>query len=180
MKLTLKQESFCNYYIETGNASEAYRRAYSCESMQGDTINRKAVELLQNGKITARVGELQDQLQCKSDITKEDAVRLLSNIVRVRISDVVQAKGKMIRVKNIDELPDNIKSCIKSIKKTAAGGITVELYDKIASIDRLSKMLGWDSPYQVEANVHSNFDGWTDEQLTEFIKDNLTVLEDGK
>ena len=41
--LTIKQENFCNYYLECGNASEAYRRAYSCSNMKGDTINRKAL-----------------------------------------------------------------------------------------------------------------------------------------
>lgn len=54
-KLSIKQEKFCNYYLECGNASEAYRRAYSCSNMKDESINRKAIELLNNGKITARV-----------------------------------------------------------------------------------------------------------------------------
>ena len=70
MKLSVKQENFCNYYIECGNASEAYRRAYSCSNMKDESINRKAIELLNNGKITARVKELQEELKKKSDITK--------------------------------------------------------------------------------------------------------------
>ena len=41
--LTIKQENFCNYYIESGNASDAYRRAYSCEKMKDETVNRKAI-----------------------------------------------------------------------------------------------------------------------------------------
>ena len=59
MKLTIKQEKFCNYYLESGNASEAYRRAYSCENMRPETINIRACELLANGKIAVRVKELQ-------------------------------------------------------------------------------------------------------------------------
>ena len=58
MSLTVKQENFCTAYIETGNASEAYRRAYDAENMKPATVNRKAVELLDNGKITARLGQL--------------------------------------------------------------------------------------------------------------------------
>lgn len=46
MDLTLKQEKFCNYYLECGNASEAYRRAYSCDKMKSEIINIKACELL--------------------------------------------------------------------------------------------------------------------------------------
>ncbi len=58
--MTPKQENFCMAYIETGNASEAYRQAYDANEMQMTTVNRKAKELLDNGKITARIAELQN------------------------------------------------------------------------------------------------------------------------
>lgn len=58
--MTPKQENFCMAYIETGNASEAYRQAYDADEMQTTTVNRKAKELLDNGKITARIAELQN------------------------------------------------------------------------------------------------------------------------
>lgn len=148
-KLTVKQENFCNYYIESGNASEAYRRAYSCDKMATDTINRKAVELLENGKITARVAQLQEVLQKRSDITKDEAIKELSAIVRSRVTDVLSAKGMTVRVKSIEELPDEVVSCISSIKKIK-GGIEVRFYDKIAAIDRLSKMLGWDKATKID------------------------------
>ena len=70
-KLTTKQEKFCKNFIETGNASEAYRRSYECEKMKGPTINRKAVALLDNNKIATRVGELQLNLQKKFEVTVE-------------------------------------------------------------------------------------------------------------
>ena len=56
--LTVKQEAFCRAYIETGNASEAYRRAYDTSGMNANSVNRKAKELVDNVKITARVNEL--------------------------------------------------------------------------------------------------------------------------
>ena len=45
-KLTPKQEGFCRSYIETGNASEAYRINYSAENMSQDTIKVKASLML--------------------------------------------------------------------------------------------------------------------------------------
>ncbi|MGU9998175.1 terminase small subunit, partial [Bordetella avium] len=39
MALTPKQEAFALAYVETGNASEAYRRAYSAERMKPETVN---------------------------------------------------------------------------------------------------------------------------------------------
>ena len=56
--LTPKQESFCQKYIELGNASEAYRQSYDADDMNMNTVNRKAKELLDNGKITARVNQI--------------------------------------------------------------------------------------------------------------------------
>ena len=37
MSLTPKQEAFCLAYMETGNASEAYRRAYDADNMKPAT-----------------------------------------------------------------------------------------------------------------------------------------------
>ena len=69
--LTVKQENFCLAYIETGNASEAYRRAYSAENMKPATINRSAKALLDNHKITARIKALQERAKRRHDITIE-------------------------------------------------------------------------------------------------------------
>lgn len=69
MKLTVKQEAFCLAYIETGNASEAYRRSYDVQDMKPESINRKAKELIDNGKITARVAELQQSLVKRHEVT---------------------------------------------------------------------------------------------------------------
>lgn len=72
MALTPKQENFCLAYLETGNASEAYRRAYDAENMTTDTISRKAKELLDNGKITARLAELREPILKRHAITVDD------------------------------------------------------------------------------------------------------------
>ena len=68
-RLTQKQENFCLAYIETGNASEAYRKAYNADGMKPETVNRKAKELLDNGKITARLEELRKPVAESAQIT---------------------------------------------------------------------------------------------------------------
>jgi len=68
MNLTPKQDRFCQLYIETGNASEAYRQSYNACNMKPETINRKAKELLDNGKIRARVEGLQTEHQERHNI----------------------------------------------------------------------------------------------------------------
>ena len=69
MSLTPKQEGFCRSYIETGNASEAYRRSYDAQGMKPESINRKAKELMDNVKIAARVAELQQSLVKRHEVT---------------------------------------------------------------------------------------------------------------
>lgn len=71
MALTAKQEAFCLAYIETGNASEAYRRAYGAENMAPATVNRKAKGLIDNGKIGARLAELRAPAVKKAQLTLE-------------------------------------------------------------------------------------------------------------
>ena len=56
--LTAKQENFCLAYVETGDASESYRRAYSASKMKPAVVNVKASELLKNGKVSVRIAEI--------------------------------------------------------------------------------------------------------------------------
>lgn len=74
MSLTVKQEGFCTAFVETGNASEAYRRSYNAEKMKPASVNRKAKELLDNGKITARVEELRAAALERHEFTVDDMI----------------------------------------------------------------------------------------------------------
>ena len=74
IKLTPKQEKFCQGYIETGNASEAYRQAYNAEKMRPDTVNNKAYGLLQKGGIRARLDELRAEHKKRHEITVDTLV----------------------------------------------------------------------------------------------------------
>lgn len=72
--LTPKQEAFALAYVETGNAAEAYRRAYDVRAAtQHSTIYSAASRLLSDAKIYARVIELQDQAASLSLYTVRQA-----------------------------------------------------------------------------------------------------------
>ena len=78
--LTAKQEAFCLAYIKTGNASEAYRRAYNAKNMKPATVNRRAKELIDNSKIRARLTELQSEAAEKSKLTLESHLEKLREL----------------------------------------------------------------------------------------------------
>ena len=107
--LTPKQEAFCNYYMETGNASEAYRKAYSCSKMKNAIINVKACELLQNGKIAVRVQELQNEAKNKFDLSKE---RILAELSSIAFSSIAEMHNTWIERKEFDKLTPEQKSTI--------------------------------------------------------------------
>lgn len=163
--LTVKQENFCNYYIESGNASEAYRRAYSCRKMKPETVNAKSYQLLNNGQITDRVKELQEEQKNKSDITKE---RILQELSSIAFSTIADMHNTWIERKDFDKLSKQEKSAIKSIStKTLKKNIgtsddpeiidveyvKIELYDKIKAIERICKMLGFDAASEINVNT---------------------------
>ncbi len=68
--LTIKQERFVRAYLNGGNASAAYREAYSTNGMKDATVNREAHELLQAPKITTRVDELEGQAAAVAGLDK--------------------------------------------------------------------------------------------------------------
>lgn len=69
MSLTPKQEAFAQAYIETGNASEAYRQAGYSTNATAKTINESASRLLGDRKVSARVEELKAQHVERHNVT---------------------------------------------------------------------------------------------------------------
>ena len=67
--LTPKQENFCQQFISTGNASEAYRQSYDCSKMKKENVGRRAKELIDNSKVAARIGGLLEVGRNRHDIT---------------------------------------------------------------------------------------------------------------
>ena len=79
-RLTQKQESFCLAYIETGNASEAYRQVYDTGKMKPETINRNAKALMDDSKITARLDELRAPAREAAQLTLEKHLATLADL----------------------------------------------------------------------------------------------------
>lgn len=154
MKLSVKQEKFCNYYIECGNASEAYRRAYSCSNMKDESINVKAVELLNNGKITVRVKELQEELKRKSDITKEEVLNMLKGFMYADIRNFLTIKNGNVIFKDSEDWTDEMAMQVESVKQ-GKEGIEIKLNGRTWTIQRICKMLGFDSPQDMNINIVS-------------------------
>ena len=165
VKLTIKQENFCNYYVECGNASEAYRRAYNAVNMKDKTIWERASKLLNENKVSTRVAELRRQANDMAKISKERILKELSNMA---FSSISEMHNTWIERKEFDKLTDSQKASIKSIstkvlKKNIGTKddpqivdvefVKIELYDKIKAIECINKMLGYNEPEKVDVGI---------------------------
>ena len=74
MALTQKQENFCLAYIETGNASEAYRRSYNAVNMKTESINVNACKLLADANVAQRVEILKGEAAKRHAITVDSLI----------------------------------------------------------------------------------------------------------
>lgn len=76
-------------YVETGNASEAYRKSYNCSNMKPESINNKAYELLKKVEITARLDELRGEHAKRHNLTIDDLIKELEEARQAALSAMV-------------------------------------------------------------------------------------------
>jgi phage terminase small subunit len=122
-KLTLKQEAFVHAYLETGNASEAYRRAYNASKMKPETIRVKAAELLRNGNVSVRLDEIQSKVKRMAEdrylVTEDRVIAELAKLAFANMGDYIK----------VDEDAANVSldfSAIDTAKFAAIGEIVIE------------------------------------------------------
>lgn len=78
--LTAKQEAFCLAYLETGNATEAYRRVYNVGKTTEKSINELASRQLKNVKVASRLAFLRAPIVEAAQLTVESHLKRLSEL----------------------------------------------------------------------------------------------------
>lgn len=145
--LTQKQELFCLAYIETGNASESYRRAYCTAKMKNKTIWERASVLLSGSKVSARVAELR---QAASDKAVVSEARVIEELARIGLFDpgeLFAEDGSLLPVK---KMSPEVRAAIASIEveeidadgKVIGRVKKIKLWDKNSAADKLLRHLG--------------------------------------
>jgi phage terminase small subunit len=83
VKLTAKQEAFCQAIADGMTQADAYRAAYNAGKMSDKAIWVKASELMSDGKVSVRVAELKQALADKQLWSREMSVKGLVAAYRV-------------------------------------------------------------------------------------------------
>jgi len=106
MSLTPMQKAFADYYIETGNANEAARKAGYKQSKQGN-------ENLQKPAITAYIAERLRPTEQKRIASADDVMVFLSDVMRGEVKDQFGLDAS---------LSDRISAAKELMKRHAAAG----------------------------------------------------------
>ena len=152
--LTPKQEKFALRYLECGDASEAYKCAYSCSKMKKATITRKAFDVLHLPKVQAYLDENREAAQARTGITIDRVLREYGRVAFTHLPGIIHyGKGEM-SLEDFENLSIEQKACIKKFKvitdkkidpdgePVEVSKVEVELHDKLRALDSIAKHLG--------------------------------------
>tara|TARA_R100000734_G_scaffold11063_1_gene8320 strand:+ start:3544 stop:4011 length:468 start_codon:yes stop_codon:yes gene_type:complete len=143
-KLTPKQNKFAEEYVNTGNASEAYRRAYDVsKTTSNDVIAVEGSRLLSDPNVSLRVKELQKKEADSFQITRKD--------VAEGYLEIIKAWQYLMDLAAKDNLSKEQKSRFYLLKEMVKGS------DYRGAYDSLAKMFGLNAPdkQEIEQKVHN-------------------------
>ena len=148
IKLTPKQERFCQVYIETGNASEAYRQAYNASRTKPEVVAVKASQMLANGKVAVRIDALRAELKQRHVVTID---RVLEEYAKLAFFDARKLFDDNGAVLPVSQWPDDAAAAIGGLDVSEIGlgdgdalGMVkkLKLIDKRGALDSLARHLG--------------------------------------
>ena len=132
IKLTPKQRRFAEEYVDCGNGSEAYRRAYNVRpTTSNDVIKVSANELLTNPNISLTIDKLRKQQADKFEISRSDVAKGYLEIINAWRSLMVLASK--------EKLSKDEKQKFYLLKEMVKGSDYRGAFDSLAKMFRLNE-----------------------------------------
>ncbi|MEX0083545.1 terminase small subunit [Clostridium butyricum] len=127
-KMTEKQKAFCDYYLETGNATEAYKRAYpSCK--KDGTARTNSSKLLTNANISQYIDKRLKEIESERIAKPEEVLQYLTSVLRGEEKDqfgldatlqdrtkAAELLGKRYRL-FVDKVETDVNATVNSTQK---------------------------------------------------------------
>lgn len=110
-KLNEKQKAFANYYIESLNATESYKRAYNVVNQS--TAEANGSRLLRNAKVKNYIDEVMSAKDESRIASQDEILQILTDIARgVTEEEVVQFSqlGEELRTTRKPTIKDRMKA----------------------------------------------------------------------
>jgi phage terminase small subunit len=149
-----KQKAFCREYVSNGfNTTRAYQIVYNKSEQVSASCGYK---LLRNAYVKEYIKYLNDNWQ---ETVGLNQIRIALEVMKIGFSSFENINDTWITKKDFENLPKEVKDCIKSIAtqtKTIHDKesdldididyVKVELYDKLKALEILNKMAGYNAP----------------------------------
>ena len=135
MKLTEKQKAFCDYYIESINATESYKKAYNCTNET--TARTNGAKNLQKPSIKKYIEEQLKQMQSNRIADATEVLEYLTRIIRNEETEEV------VLTVNTGDFTSEVRKVQKEISAK----------DKIKAAELLGKRYGLYTE-KIEADVN--------------------------
>ena len=106
--LTEKQKAFCDYYIETLNATESYKRAYPNVTEQR-TAESAGNRLLSNVEVKKYIDDRLEEIQSNRIAKAEEVLEYLTRVIRN------EEKEEVVVTVNVGDFQTEIKKIKKEL-----------------------------------------------------------------
>jgi len=161
-KLTPLRQKVALNHITGMKPAEAHRNAGG--TCKNESNRRKlGNEILSKQDVRDFISAMADHIVNPAIMSRDEALEILSNNARVKISDIAtfsyvaigkDSEGNDIlesvwTMKVSDEIDPNVMSCIKSVTMTK-NGPKIELHDQQGAIKQISTMQGWESASKLD------------------------------
>lgn len=111
-KMTVKQQRFADYYIELGNATEAYLKAYPNVKKE-NTARTNGSRLLTNANVSAYIAERMEELKSERVADQQEILEYLTSVMRGDHQEEI-LRGVGEGAQTIDDIDVSAKDRIKA------------------------------------------------------------------
>lgn len=159
-ELTPKQQAFVDAYLQTHSARKAAEIAgYADPVSQGWSLMRTA-------SVADAITKGKEEMRRRNEHLEDQVLQELAKIAFSDISDVVTFDGTSMLVKRLEDIPEDVRPCIRKLTLTPGkygDRVQIELHDKLKAQELLGKYMdlwservkveGGDVPVQIEQTV---------------------------
>jgi len=138
-----QQHLFCGEYLKDFNGTQAAIRAgYSSRTARQQASRlltkadiREVLQTLYTQALKKIEAEVEHRIATAQEVLEEDTA-----VALVRIGDLLEKRESgQVAAKDIQSLPEMTQAAVQEIKTNREGGITIKLYSKHPSLERLHR-----------------------------------------
>lgn len=184
--LNPRHRLFAEKFVIKPNIADAYLGAgFGAKNRKVASTN--GCKLLTRPDIQAYIQELQDRRSQRLEITADRVLTEVARVAFATIGDVTEWKDNTLKVKNSEEINDDVMAAIAEVSETSTRGsrvLSVKMHQKTRALGQLMKHLGIDvDPNQLIARLRAfdytivdnlaktddEDDGDDDEETSQFV-----------